>query len=194
MNLYLITFQSGLNKMESVYDCHKDLFVEIEKYFTLHLIHYKEVETIPEDAYKMAFIASGGVEKTVTQHFDLLPYPITLLTDGLQNSLAASLEIATWMRNKGMKARIIHGSPMHMVKQILSHHQAFAAKREIKGKRIGVIGYPSSWLVASNVDYLQNDVGGLSISISRWKKYIVYIIKLPMMISAIRHLYWSNKQ
>ena len=154
MNLYLITFQSGLNKMESVYDCHKDLFVEIEKYFTLHLIHYKEVETIPEDAYKMAFIASGGVEKTVTQHFDLLPYPITLLTDGLQNSLAASLEIATWMRNKGMKARIIHGSPMHMVKQILSHHQAFAAKREIKGKRIGVIGYPSSWLVASNVDYL----------------------------------------
>ena len=99
MNLYLITFQSGLNKMESVYDCHKDLFVEIEKYFTLHLIHYKEVETIPEDAYKMAFIASGGVEKTVTQHFDLLPYPITLLTDGLQNSLAASLEIATWMRN-----------------------------------------------------------------------------------------------
>ena len=63
MNLYLITFQSGLNKMESVYDCHKDLFVEIEKYFTLHLIHYKEVETIPEDAYKMAFIASGGVEK-----------------------------------------------------------------------------------------------------------------------------------
>ena len=140
--------------MESVYDCHKDLVVEIEKYFTLHLIHYKEVETIPEDAYKMAFIASGGVEKTVTQHFDLLPYPITLLTDGLQNSLAASLEIATWMRNKGMKARIIHGSPMHMVKQILSHHQAFAAKREIKGKRIGVIGYPSSWLVASNVDYL----------------------------------------
>ena len=48
MNLYLITFQSGLNKMESVYDFHKDLFVEIEKYFTLHLIHYKEVETIPE--------------------------------------------------------------------------------------------------------------------------------------------------
>lgn len=135
MNLYLITFQSSLNRIESVYDCHKDLFVEIEKYFTLHLIHYKEVETIPEDAYKMAFIASGGVEKTVTQHFDLLPYPITLLTDGLQNSLAASLEIATWMRNKGMKARIIHGSPMHMVKQILSHHQAFAAKREIKRKK-----------------------------------------------------------
>ncbi|WP_455673720.1 fucose isomerase [Phocaeicola sp.] len=154
MNLYLITFQSNLNKIETLYDCHKDLFVEIEKYFTLHLIHYNEVESIPTDAYKMAFIASGGVEKTVTQQFDLLPYPITLLTDGLQNSLAASLEIATWMRSKGMKARIIHGTTTNMVKQILTHHQAFAAKRELNGKRIGVLGYPSPWLVASNVDYL----------------------------------------
>ena len=34
MNLYLITFQSSLNRIESVYDCHKDLFVEIEKFFT----------------------------------------------------------------------------------------------------------------------------------------------------------------
>ena len=38
MNLYLITFQSSLNRIESVYDCHKDLFVEIEKFFTLHLV------------------------------------------------------------------------------------------------------------------------------------------------------------
>ena len=40
MNLYLITFQSSLNRIESVYDCHKDLFVEIEKFFTLHLVPY----------------------------------------------------------------------------------------------------------------------------------------------------------
>ena len=42
MNLYLITFQSSLNRIESVYDCHKDLFVEIEKFFTLHLVPYTE--------------------------------------------------------------------------------------------------------------------------------------------------------
>ena len=80
MNLYLITFQSSLNRIESVYDCHKDLFVEIEKFFTLHLVPYTEAASIPADAYRMAFIASGGVEKMVTQHFELLPYPIHLLT------------------------------------------------------------------------------------------------------------------
>lgn len=154
MNLYLITFQSNLNKIESLYDCHKDLFVEIEKYFTLYLVNYKEAETIPADEYKMAFISSGGVEYIVTQYFNLLPYPIHLLTDGQQNSLAASLEISTWIRNKGMKVHIIHGTIQNMVKQLIDHHKAFAARREIKNKRIGVIGFPSPWLVASNVDYL----------------------------------------
>ena len=47
MNLYLITFQSSLNRIESVYDCHKDLFVEIEKFFTLHLVPYTEAASIP---------------------------------------------------------------------------------------------------------------------------------------------------
>lgn len=41
-----------------------------------------------------------------------------------------------------------------MAKQVLLHHKAFAAKRSLKGKRIGVIELPASWLVASHVDYL----------------------------------------
>lgn len=45
MNLYLITFQSSLNRIESVYDCHKDLFVEIEKFsrFIWYLIQRLQV-------------------------------------------------------------------------------------------------------------------------------------------------------
>ena len=41
-----------------------------------------------------------------------------------------------------------------MVEQVLIHHCAFAAKRSLRGKRIGVIGTPAPWLVASHVDYL----------------------------------------
>ena len=110
MKLYLIIFQSELDKQASVYDAHKDLFVEIEKHFTLYLVPYEEAKTIPANAYKMAFIASGGVERTVTQYFELLPYPIHLLTDGHHNSLAASLEISAWIRTKGLKVHIIHGT------------------------------------------------------------------------------------
>lgn len=94
MNLYLIIFTSGSYKMEQIYQSHKELFMALEKHFTLHLVNYKEVESIPANAYKMAFIASGGVEDCVIRNFSILPYPITLLSDGLNNSLAAALEIA----------------------------------------------------------------------------------------------------
>ena len=154
MNLYLIIFTAGTYKVEQVYEKHKDLFVELEKHFTLHLVNYTDSESIPSHEYKMAFIASGGVENAVVRFFSILPYPITLLTDGLNNSLAAALEISAWIQSRDMKVKIIHGSVPNMVNQVLLHHQAFAAKRSLKKKRIGVIGTPASWLVASHVDYL----------------------------------------
>ena len=154
MNLYLIIFNAGIYKEDQIYENHKALFSELKKHFTLHLIPYKEADTIPSNAYKMAFIGSGGVEGTVIRNFSILPYPITLLTDGVGNSLAAALEIAAWVRFKDMKVNIIHGDIETMIEKVLIHHQAFAAKRALKGKKIGVIGTPSSWLVASHVDYL----------------------------------------
>lgn len=154
MNLYLIIFNAGTYRTEQVYDKHKDLFVELEKHFTLHLVNYTEADRIPSNEYKMVFIASGGVESAVVRFFSILPYPITLLTDGLNNSLAAALEISAWIQSRDMKVRIIHGPAPDMANQVLLHHQAFAAKRALKKKRIGVIGTPASWLVASHVDYL----------------------------------------
>ena len=46
--------------VEQVYEKHKDLFVELEKHFTLHLVNYTDSESIPSHEYKMAFIASGA--------------------------------------------------------------------------------------------------------------------------------------
>ncbi len=60
MNLYLIIFTAGTYKVEQVYEKHKDLFVELEKHFTLHLVNYTDSESIPSHEYKMAFIASGA--------------------------------------------------------------------------------------------------------------------------------------
>lgn len=127
---------------------------EIEKYFTVHLINYKDIDTLGENDFKLVFIATGGTERLFVQHFELLPRPIILLTDGLQNSLAAALEISSWVRNKGMKTQIIHGETQAVILKILAYHSNFKAQKEIQGKRVGVMGTPSSWLIASNVDYL----------------------------------------
>lgn len=52
MNLYLIIFTAGTYRAEQVYDKHKDLFVELEKHFTLHLVNYTEADSIPSNEYK----------------------------------------------------------------------------------------------------------------------------------------------
>lgn len=154
MDLYLLIFTTGTYNAEQVYESHRELFIALEKHFTLHLVDYRKADKIPSNAYKMAFIGSGGIEDKVAQNFSILPYPVTLLSDGLYNSLAASLEISACFGSKDMKVRIIHGPVPDMVRQVLNHHQAFAAKRALKGKRIGVLGIPAPWLVASHVDYL----------------------------------------
>lgn len=154
MELYLIIFTSGNYRKEWVYESHKDFFISLERFFTLHLTPYHEADTIPSNAFKMIFIASGGVEDQAMRCVSAFPYPITILADGLNNSLAAALEIAACIRTKALKVRIIHGTAEYMVQQVLEHYRTFIAKRKMKGKRIGVIGSPAPWLVASHVDYL----------------------------------------
>jgi L-fucose isomerase-like protein len=94
------------------------------------------------------------VERLVIQQFENLPRPAILLADGMQNSLAAALEISTWLRGRGMKSEILHGELPAIILRIHTLYNNFRAQRSLFGKRIGVIGTPSSWLVASNVDYL----------------------------------------
>ena len=53
-----------------------------------------------------------------------------------------------------MKSEILHGELPAIILRIHTLYNNFRAQRSLFGKRIGVIGSPSSWLVASNVDYL----------------------------------------
>ena len=88
------------------------------------------------------------------QHFEQLPRPSILLEDVMQNSLAAALEISSWLRTRGMRSEILHGELTEIIKRLLVMYNNFKAQRKLNGSRIGVIGTPSSWLISSNVDYL----------------------------------------
>ena len=98
MDLYLLISTSEDYRAEQIYKCHQELFMALEKHFTLHLVPYTEVDHIPAGAYKMTFIVDGCVADVVIRNFSIFPYPITILSDGQNNSLAAALEIAAWIR------------------------------------------------------------------------------------------------
>lgn len=154
MTINLITFASLLHKQASILSSHKELLSELEKYFTVRFVNYEDIDKLGSDDFKLIFIATGGVERLVIQHFESLPRPAILLADGMQNSLAAALEVSSWLRNRGMKSEILHGELPAIVQRIQILYNNFQAQRSLYGVRIGVIGTPASWLVASNVDYL----------------------------------------
>lgn len=154
MIINLITFASILHKQTSVRHSHEVILTELEKYFTVNVIDYQNINKLTPNDFSILFIATGGVERLVIQHFEFLPRPAILLADGMQNSLAAALEISAWLRGRGMKSEILHGELSEIIKRIFVLHSNFKAQRNLFGMRIGVIGTPSSWLIASNVDYL----------------------------------------
>ena len=154
MVINLITFASLLHKQASVRSSHEVILTELEKYFIVNLIDYQDINKLSPDDFSVIFVATGGVERLVIQHFEQLPRPAILLADGMQNSLAAALEISSWLRSRGMKSEILHGELPEIIKRLIVLHSNFMAQRSLFGMRIGVIGAPSNWLIASNVDYL----------------------------------------
>ena len=154
MVINLITFSSILHKHASVRSSHEVILTELEKYFTVNFVNYPDIDKLAPDDFCILFIATGGVERLVIQHFESLPRPAILLADGMQNSLAAALEISSWLRGRGMKCEILHGELTEIIRRILVLHNNFKAQRSLVGMRIGAIGPSSSWLIASNVDYL----------------------------------------
>ena len=75
-----------------------------------------------------------------------------LLTSGQSNSLAASLEILSYLRRQGLKGEVLHGSDAYLRERIGLIGKVQEARARLNGMRIGVIGQPSDWLIASEAD------------------------------------------
>ena len=102
-------------------------------------------------------VATGGVENLFKRMFDRetfretsLQKTITLIADGRNNSLAASLEILTYLTENGKEGRILHGTNDEIINDIVETRHGTSL---LSGVRIGVFGQPSDWLIASGVDY-----------------------------------------
>lgn len=157
--LNLITFASVLQKQDKniIRNSHKELFENLEKNYAVDMILNDRREAFlsekEHEGLTVVFIATGGTEGIVVADYDKLPKPMVLLTDGKANSLAASLELSCWVRQKKEECKIIHGSMDYVLEELRKLEAKPKKCTLLEGKRIGVIGEPSDWLVASDVDY-----------------------------------------
>ena len=115
-------------------------------------MQFVQLDEVKEQDLLFVFIAGGGVEGRFKEMFDRLPRPVFLLTTGNNNSLAASMEILSYLKQQGVKGEIIHGSEEKMARRIAILSRVFAAKKRISHMRLGRVGKPSDWLISSDVD------------------------------------------
>ena len=158
------SFHSDLHRQDILAQRHASFLASIEACLG------EELAVAPIDDYdadlKLVFISSGGSEGIFLKHFPELRSPYYLLTSGTDNSLAASIEILTYLNCEGLEGEILHGSPQYIADRIRAllegrkgkSESAQTYKAQIKDKvdlggRYGVVGKPSDWLIASVPDF-----------------------------------------
>ena len=153
MTLNLIAFTSVLHDPAMVRSSHEAIINELESHFDeVRILSAAEAAELPADSFRALFIATGGVECQVKDAFAILPDPALLVADGTHNSLAASLEIASFLREKGIQSEVVHGTVSQIAERLVQLSRLHDVRSKLSGKRIGVIGTPSDWLISSGID------------------------------------------
>ncbi|MBR5073173.1 MAG: hypothetical protein IKX29_06455 [Bacteroidales bacterium] len=101
---------------------------------------------------ELVYVRTGGTENAFKAVFPRLDGPVRLLTSGASNSLAASMEILSFLRQQGREGEILHGSAAYIAERITALSRAARARRRLQSSRAGVVGRPSDWLIASVSD------------------------------------------
>ncbi len=104
----------------------------------------------------LIFVRTGGTEGIFRR---LLPTLSTgkgekfyLLSSGKSNSLAASMEILSYLQQNDLQGEILHGDPGYISRRIDMLAQIESARRKLRACRLGVVGEPSDWLISSHAD------------------------------------------
>lgn len=100
----------------------------------------------------LILVQSGGSEgKFKSEIYPYFEGPYYLLTYGSTNSLAASLEILTFVHEQDKKGEVLHGDNDYIAQRIKELVQIYKQNNE-KPARLALMGKPSDWLISSDVD------------------------------------------
>ena len=179
MSLIVVTFFSSLAS-PCLIDTHTKRISESGARTITPEMYKKELakrENIPVERL-ILFIGTGGTEKMVADFVrdtNLRP-PMILFSHQADNSLPASMEIRTYLERNGFEAFIVH-LPLQGLIDKLTRWVEFEQHLEtIRNSKLGIVGPPSFWLIASNIDReLVNKRWGLE-----FKEYDLSLLKEPL--------------
>ena len=151
INIYTLT--SELHDEQAVNAVTRDFLESIGMEYELKGNGYADYG---KDGLNLIYVRTGGTEGVFLRLLpDLLKksnHPFYLLTSGKSNSLAASMEILSFLRQHDMKGEIIHGSTDYIARRIRLLAKVEEVHGRLRGVRLGIIGKPSDWLISSHAD------------------------------------------
>lgn len=105
-----------------------------------------------DEGISVIHVRTGGTEELFIRNRQAVSGKVWLLASGMSNSLAASMEILSYLRSTGGEGEILHGSAEAVSGKLCRIAVASEAAQSLRGMRAGVLGKPSDWLIASAAD------------------------------------------
>ena len=151
MNINLLPIYSFLHKKNEKVINDDLLFIDEINNFLMDedLVILENAKTA---IFDIVLIGSGGTEGLFLKKLKDLKEPIVLLSTSKNNSLPACLEIKTYLENHNKLCFLLSGNEEHIANMLKHIATIINAYNSIINTNIGLIGGPSSWLIASPVD------------------------------------------
>lgn len=111
-------------------------------------------ENVRVSPLTLFFVESGGTEALFVSKMRNYPAPYYFIVLNENNAIASMMEISSYLSKSGIQFETFINED-EIVHNITTLVCAYNAKYKMIGKRLGVLGNPSSWLIASNVNYKQ---------------------------------------
>ena len=154
MKISVYTLTSELHDEQSVELLTQEFLASLDIDFDLKGNDYSDYGSQP---LSLIYVRTGGTEgifkKLLPSLLEKSQRPFYLLTSGQSNSLAASMEILSYLQQKNLRGEILHGSTDYVTGRIEALFRVEEARRQLQGARLGIIGKPSDWLISSDADY-----------------------------------------
>ena len=153
MSIAIYTLTSKLHDEEAVGAVTREFLNSLEVDYEFKGSDYADYGSHSLD---LIYVRTGGTEGIFKRLLSELQAkserPFYLLTSGKSNSLAASMEILSYLRQNDFKGEIIHGKPDYISKRIRLLAKVGEARQSLKGSKLGISGEPSDWLISSAAD------------------------------------------
>ena len=153
MSIAIYTITSELHNEQSVSAVTQEFLSSLHTDFDFKSADFTDYGSHP---LSLIYVRTGGTEGIFKR---LLPQlrartaaPFYLLTSGKSNSLAASMEILSFLQQNGLRGEILHGHPDYIATRISQLAKVSQARLQLQGCKLGIVGQPSDWLIASHAD------------------------------------------